>query len=82
MVTSVSTKSKLLDAGGYIVYDDLDTSTGWERIGRHEADPAPFYLVWSKKSQNTLPVTLGHGNLPVSLSSHLNSVIQRLSPSM
>lgn len=50
---SVSTKSKLLDAGGYIVYGDLDTSTGWERIGRHEADPAPFYLVWSKESQST-----------------------------
>ncbi len=49
----VSTKSKLLEAGGYIVYDELDIPTGWERIGRHEADPAPYYFVWSNESQST-----------------------------
>jgi len=50
---SVATKEKLLEEGGYVVFEDLDMSEGWEPIGRHGADPGPFYLVWTQADQNT-----------------------------
>jgi mono/diheme cytochrome c family protein len=50
---SVATKDKLLEEGGYVVFEDVDTTDGWEPIGRHRADPGPFYLVWTQADQNT-----------------------------
>ncbi len=47
---SVSVLSRMKEEGGYIVYSDLD-SDDWEPIGRAGANPGPFYLVWTGKSQ-------------------------------
>jgi mono/diheme cytochrome c family protein len=41
------------EPGAYIAFEDLDVP-GWEPIGERKANPAPFYLVWSKKEQANL----------------------------
>jgi mono/diheme cytochrome c family protein len=50
---SVSEVAKLLQGGGYIAYKDLDMPAGWEPIGSKNADPGPFYLLWSGQDQST-----------------------------
>ncbi|HVY55954.1 MAG TPA: cytochrome c [Thermodesulfobacteriota bacterium] len=47
---SVSLLPKMKEAGGYIVFEDLDADH-WEPVGREQADPGPFYLVWTGKEQ-------------------------------
>jgi cytochrome c2 len=47
---SVSVLLKMKEKGGYIVFADLD-SNNWEPIGRTDASPGPFYLVWTGKDQ-------------------------------
>jgi cytochrome c2 len=47
---SVSVLPKMKEKGGYIVFADLD-SNNWEPIGRTDASPGPFYLVWTGKDQ-------------------------------
>jgi len=47
---SVSVLPKMKEKGGYIVFADLD-SNSWEPIGRTDANPGPFYLVWTGKDQ-------------------------------
>jgi len=47
---SVSVLPKMKEEGGYIVFEDLDTGH-WEPVGREQANPGPFYLVWTGKTQ-------------------------------
>ena len=47
---SVSVLPKMKEKGGYVVFADLD-SNNWEPIGRTDANPGPFYLVWTGKDQ-------------------------------
>ncbi|MSQ99539.1 MAG: cytochrome c [Xanthomonadales bacterium] len=49
---AVSTLDKLGQSGGYLVFEDLDV-TGWELIGSKQANPGPYYLVWSQPQQTT-----------------------------
>lgn len=49
---SVSTLEKLSEPGGFVVFEDLD-HPGWEPIGRNQANPGPFYLVWEKPGQSS-----------------------------
>lgn len=49
---SVTEKSKLNEPGGYIVFKDLDQQ-GWEPIDEKQADPGPFYIVWTGQEQTT-----------------------------
>lgn len=49
---SVSTLEKLGEPGGYIVFEDMD-HPGWEPVGRNQANPGPFYLVWANPAQST-----------------------------
>jgi mono/diheme cytochrome c family protein len=44
---------RLLEGGAAIAFEDLDVP-GWEPIGPHRANPAPFYLVWRYASQQDL----------------------------
>jgi mono/diheme cytochrome c family protein len=39
-----------VEDGGYIALEDLDVA-GWEPIGPQQANPAPFYVIWSKPEQ-------------------------------
>jgi mono/diheme cytochrome c family protein len=41
------------EPGAYIAFEDVEVP-GWEPIGEQKANPAPFYLVWSKKDQQNL----------------------------
>ena len=50
---SVSTRTRVLEAGGFVAFRDLDRIEGWEPVGRQNADPAPFYLVWTGEAQST-----------------------------
>ena len=45
---------RLLEGGAHLAIDDLDVSDGWQPIGPRQADPGPFYLVWSGKEQQDL----------------------------
>ncbi len=38
--------------GGFLVFRDLDVE-GWEPVGRMQADPAPFCVVWTGANQTT-----------------------------
>jgi len=49
---AVSDISKAKEAGGYIVFRDRDEER-WEPIGKRNANPAPFYLVWTGKEQTS-----------------------------
>jgi mono/diheme cytochrome c family protein len=42
-----------MEEGAYVAFEDLDIA-GWEPIGPQHANPAPFYLVWSKPEQADL----------------------------
>ncbi len=41
------------DEGAYVAFEDQDVA-GWEPIGPQKANPAPFYVVWSKPEQKNL----------------------------
>jgi mono/diheme cytochrome c family protein len=41
------------DDGAYVAFEDEDVA-GWEPIGPQHANPAPFYVVWSKPEQTNL----------------------------
>ena len=43
--------SRLLEKGGYIAIDDVDTADGWEPLGRRQIDPGPYYVVWRGDEQ-------------------------------
>ena len=49
---SYSTVAALLSGGGHIAFEDLDVRGGWEPVGREEASPAPYFLVWEDPEQN------------------------------
>ena len=51
--TSSSTKAKLLEDGGDVVFEDFDSADDWELIGRQRASPGPFYLVWTEEHQSS-----------------------------
>lgn len=46
--------SRLLEHGGHIAVDDVDTADGWQPIGPQQVSPAPYYLVWSREEQKDL----------------------------
>ncbi len=50
--TAVSSTSKLSEPGGYVVYKDLDFEE-WEPVSIKDANPGPFYLVWTGVEQTT-----------------------------
>jgi mono/diheme cytochrome c family protein len=43
------------EPGGYLAFADAERARGddpgWEPIGRRQADPSPFYLVWTRPEQ-------------------------------
>ncbi len=43
----------LLDDGAMLAFEDLDVP-GWEPVGPQHANPAPYYVVWSKPEQTNL----------------------------
>ncbi len=45
--------SLVTEDGAFVAIEDLDVA-GWEPIGPQHANPAPFYLVWSKAEQTNL----------------------------
>ncbi len=49
---SVTAFDKLDDSGGYVAYEDLDVAA-WEPVGRKQADPGPFFLIWTGEKQTT-----------------------------
>jgi cytochrome c2 len=49
---AVATLDKIKQPGGYLAYEDLDVP-GWEPVGREEANPGPYYLVWTGAGQTT-----------------------------
>ena len=50
---AVSDLQLLAQSGGFLTFEDLDWETGWEPVGRRQADPGPFFLVWTGKDQTT-----------------------------
>lgn len=49
---AISGLDKLQQPGGFLAYEDLDQS-GWEAVGLANANPGPFYLVWTGAQQTT-----------------------------
>jgi mono/diheme cytochrome c family protein len=43
----------VMEDGAFVAIEDLEVA-GWEPIGPQHANPAPFYLVWSKPEQTNL----------------------------
>ena len=51
---SQSAAALLREDGGCLAFEDLDAGGGrWEPIGRKQANPGPFFLVWTKPGQDT-----------------------------
>ncbi len=50
---AVGPLDKASEDGGWLAFKDLDVKSGWEAIGSHQADPAPFFLVWTGEDQTT-----------------------------
>ncbi len=50
---AVANRDKLASGGGVMVFEDMDVAHGWESIGDKQADPAPFYVVWTGPQQTT-----------------------------
>ena len=48
-----SEMEKLTESGGCLAFRDLDVKKGWEPVGRRSVSPAPYFLVWKDKDQNT-----------------------------
>ncbi|WP_165838516.1 hypothetical protein [Pokkaliibacter plantistimulans] len=46
----------LLQEGGYIAFADLDRQGEWEPVTKMQADPSPYFLVWTAHDQ-----TIGKG---------------------
>jgi mono/diheme cytochrome c family protein len=49
---SQSVTLKLAEPGGCLAFEDID-APGWEPIGRKQANPGPYYLVWTSPEQST-----------------------------
>lgn len=50
---SQTVAAKLAEDGGCVAFRDLDFDPNWEPVGRKKANPAPFYLFWTKPEQST-----------------------------
>ncbi|MDX6770363.1 MAG: c-type cytochrome [Elusimicrobiota bacterium] len=50
---AVGALAKLDEDGAYLAFRDLDRESGWEPVGARDADPGPFFLVWTKDGQTT-----------------------------
>ena len=48
---AVMNLATLQQKGGFLAFRDLDMAEGWETVGKKQADPGPFYLVWTGKGQ-------------------------------
>ncbi len=48
---SVTKAAKLAEDGGCLAFEDLDVA-GWEPIGRKQANPGPFYVIWTGEAQS------------------------------
>ena len=48
---AMSNLDKIKEGGGYLAFEDLDQDKGWEPVGYGNANPGPFYLVWTGKEQ-------------------------------
>ncbi len=48
---AVSSLGQLQEDGGFLAFRDLDRNNGWEPIGDKKVDPAPFFLIWTGKTQ-------------------------------
>lgn len=49
---SVAKISEVSEPGGYVVFKDLEYKD-WETVSIREANPGPFYIVWTGKDQTT-----------------------------
>jgi mono/diheme cytochrome c family protein len=51
--TKPASGARLAESGGYLAFEDLSNPAGkgWEPIDRRQADPGPFYLVWTGAAQ-------------------------------
>lgn len=49
---AVTNLEKLGEPGGFLVFEDSEVP-GWEPVGRQQANPGPFYLVWTGPGQTT-----------------------------
>jgi mono/diheme cytochrome c family protein len=50
---AVAGRDHMLQPGGFLTFKDRDVAAGWEPIGRRQANPGPFYLVWTGAEQTT-----------------------------
>ena len=50
---AVGALTKAEEDGGYVAFRDLDAASGWEPVGTHQADPGPFFVVWTGSKQTT-----------------------------
>lgn len=48
---AVISLATLQQKGGFLAFRDLDMAEGWEPVGKKQAAPGPFYLVWTGKGQ-------------------------------
>lgn len=44
---------KLQENGAFLAFKDLDLKQGWELVGYKQANPAPYFLIWTGKQQTT-----------------------------
>lgn len=49
---AVGPLEKLNEKGGYLAFRDLDRPRGWEPVGAQNADPGPFFVVWTQNGQD------------------------------
>lgn len=50
---SIGSLNTLKGEGGFLAFRDLDVENGWERVGGNQADPGPFFLIWTGKNQTS-----------------------------
>jgi len=52
--TKPASGARLAESGGHLAFEDLSNpqGKGWEPIDRLQADPGPFYLVWTGAGQH------------------------------
>jgi len=50
---AVGPLEKASEDGGFLAFKDLDAASGWEPVGGHQADPGPFFVVWTGTTQTT-----------------------------
>jgi mono/diheme cytochrome c family protein len=49
---AITPVAKVAADGGFLVFRDLDLG-GWEPVGRMQASPGPYYVVWTGAEQTT-----------------------------